>query len=72
MTNRIKEIRKIRKITQKDIAEYAGVSRQTIASLEKGNYCNSSVLAYKIAKFFGTNIEDVFDLNEENKKTVIK
>ena len=64
MTNKIKELRKARKIKQKDIAEAVGVSRQTISALEKGQYCNSVVLAYNIAKFFDAKIEDVFDLSE--------
>ena len=49
MSNRIKELRKIRNIKQKDIAEAVGVSRQTIASLENGKYCCSVILAYNIA-----------------------
>ena len=65
MSNRIKKLRKIRNIKQKDIAEAVGVSRQTIASLENGKYCCSVILAYNIAKFFDAKIEDIFDLTEE-------
>lgn len=47
-------------MTQKDLAEKVGVSRQTIISIEKGNYTPSLLLAYQIAKTFGKTIEEVF------------
>ena len=60
MKNRIEDIRKERGIRQEDFARSMGVSRQTISSLENGRYNPSIMLAYKIAKFFGMSIEDVF------------
>ena len=65
MKNRIEIIRKERKILQDEMAKAMGVSRQTISSLENGRYNPSIMLAYKIAKYFGMTIEDVFIFEEE-------
>ena len=65
MKNRIEEIRKDRGILQEDFARSMGVSRQTISSLENGRYNPSILLAYKIARYFGMTIEDVFCFDEE-------
>ena len=64
MKNRIEEIRKERGIRQEDFAKSMGVSRQTISSLENGRYNPSIMLAYKIAKYFGMTIEEVFVFEE--------
>lgn len=47
-------------MTQEDLAVHAGVTRQTIISIEKGNYVPSVLLALKIAQCFSVSIEDVF------------
>lgn len=60
MKTRIQELRKIQKVTQMELAESVGVTRQTIISLENGRYKASLVLAHKIAQFFGVTIEDIF------------
>ena len=60
MENKIKDMRKEKKITQDDFAKSIGVTRQTIISLENGRYDASLKLAHKIAKYFGKNIEDIF------------
>ena len=65
MKNRIEEIRKERGIRQEDFAKQLGVSRQTISSLETGRYNPSIYLAYKIAKYFGMTIEEVFIFEED-------
>ena len=65
MKNRIETIRKERGILQDEMAKAMGVSRQTISSLENGRYNPSIMLAYKIAKYFGMAIEDVFIFEEE-------
>lgn len=65
MKNRVEEIRKARGIRQEDFAKAMGVSRQTISSLETGRYNPSINLAYKIAKYFGMIIEEVFIFEEE-------
>ncbi len=64
MENRIKEYRKERKITQDDLAEAVGVTRQTIISLEAGKYNASLQLAFKIANYFETKIEEIFIYEE--------
>lgn len=66
MHNRIEEIRKERGIRQEEFAKAMGVSRQTISSLENGRYNPSIMLAYKIAKYFGMTIEEVFIFEEED------
>ncbi len=65
MKNRVEEIRKARGIRQEDFAKAMGVSRQTISSLEIGRYNPSINLAYKIAKYFGMIIEEVFIFEED-------
>ena len=65
MKNRIEAIRKERGILQEEFAKSMGVSRQTISSLENGRYNPSILLAYKIAKYFGMTIEEVFVFEEE-------
>ena len=67
MKNLIKELREKRGLTQKELADEMLVSRQTINSLETGKYNPSILLAYKIAKFFGVIIEQVFIFDEEWK-----
>lgn len=67
LNNRIKELRKQNKITQDELAKAVEVTRQTIISLENGKYNASLQLAYKISKYFQTNIEDIFIFEEEKK-----
>ena len=62
---KLKELRKQKKITQDELAKAVEVTRQTIISLENGKYNASLQLAYKISRYFGTNIEDVFIFEEE-------
>lgn len=64
MKTRIQELRKARRISQEELALAVGVTRQTITSLECEKYTASLVLAYKIAKYFGLTIEEVFDFTE--------
>ena len=68
MKNRIEEIRKERGIRQDEFAKILGVSRQTISSLENGRYNPSIMLAYKIAKYFDSTIEEVFIFEEDDLK----
>ena len=65
MENRIAELRKARRISQAELAEAVAVTRQTIISLENGRYNASLLLAHKIAKYFGTTIEEIFLFQEE-------
>ena len=65
MNNRIKDLRKEKNVTQEDLAFAVGVTRQTIISLENGKYNASLQLAFKIARYFGTDIENIFIYEEE-------
>ena len=65
MKNKIENIRKEQGILLDEMAKALGVSRQTISSLENGRYNPSILLAYKIAKYFGLTIEEVFVFEEE-------
>lgn len=60
MKNRLRELREARGLTQEELAKILGVTRQTIIAIEKGKYDPSLRLAFKIAKFFGVKIEDIF------------
>ena len=65
MKTRIKEFREKFGITQEALADKVDVTRQTILFLEKGKYNPSLRLAYKIARLFNANIEDVFSFEDE-------
>ena len=67
MKNRLEELRKARGIKQEELAGALEVSRQTIGSLENGRYNPSILLAFKIARYFGLTIEDIFIYEEESK-----
>lgn len=62
ISNKILELRLSRDITQEELAKILGVSRQTIISIEKGKYVPSLQLAFKLAKFFDTTIEQIFSI----------
>ena len=67
MKTRIQELRKQNKVTQEELALALGVTRQTIISLENGKYNASLQLAFKISRFFGKSIEDIFLFEEEEQ-----
>ena len=67
MKNRLEEIRKLNGIRQEDLAAILEVSRQTIGSLENGRYNPSITLAFKIARYFGMSIEEIFIYEEDEK-----
>ena len=67
MRNRLEELRKVRGIKQEELAQILEVSRQTIGSLENGRYNPSILLAFKIARFFGLSIEEIFLYEEDDK-----
>jgi putative transcriptional regulator len=60
MKNRIKVYRAMHDLTQEGLANELGVTRQTILAIEKGKYDPSLELAFKIARFFGVTIEEIF------------
>ena len=65
MKNRLEELRKLRGIRQEELAAALEVSRQTIGSLENGRYNPSILLAFRIARYFGVGIEEIFIYEEE-------
>lgn len=65
METKIQELRKANKISQAELADEMGVTRQTIISLEKGRYNASLELAFKVARYFGKTIEEVFIFEED-------
>ncbi|MGA0559031.1 helix-turn-helix transcriptional regulator [Larkinella sp. VNQ87] len=64
MKNRIKVARAEQNLSQADLAERIGVSRQTINSIETGRYVPSTVLALKMAQVFEKTVEEIFQLEE--------
>ncbi|RDW22374.1 transcriptional regulator [Oceanobacillus arenosus] len=67
MKNKLEEIRKRHSITQEELAKKLDVTRQTIGSLENGRYNPSILLAFKIAKLFKINIEEIFIYEEDSE-----
>ena len=65
LSNRIVVCRAENGLTQQELADLVGVSRQTIAAMEKNKYNPSLILAFKIAQVFGKSITDIFDYEEE-------
>lgn len=65
MKNRIRVLRAEREMTQEELAELVGVTRNTIISIEKDRYCPSLKLGYRIARTFDVGIDDVFSYEEE-------
>ena len=65
METKIQELRKANKISQAELADEMGVTRQTIISLEKGRYNASLELAFKIARYFGKTVKAGLDLDRQ-------
>ena len=66
MKNNIRVERAIKNITQAELAEKVGVSRQTINSIESNKYIPSTLLALKIARVFEKPVEEIFSLEEND------
>lgn len=66
MLNKVKDVRLAKEMTQQELAELLGVSRQTIFSIETGKYVPSTILALKIAKTFNKTVEKLFELERED------
>jgi putative transcriptional regulator len=60
MKNKIKVFRAMNDLTQDNLAQAIGVNRQTILAIEKGKYVPSLDLAFRIARYFRVNIEEIF------------
>ena len=66
MKNNIRVERAVLDISQQQLADALGVSRQTINAIEKGRFVPSTVLALKIARHFNKKVDDIFTLEEED------
>ena len=66
MKNSIRVFRAERRMTQQQLAEAVGVSRQTVNAIESGRFIPSTVLALKVARLFGKRVEDIVILEEED------
>ena len=64
--NSVRRHRLARDITQNQLAELLGVTRQTVLSIEKGKYTPSIGLALRLAEIFGVSVETLFQLNRES------
>ncbi len=70
LTNKIRRLRfENGEMTQQQLADKAGVTRQTIIAIESGKYAPSLPLAFKIARTFGKPIEDVFQYEDEESQS---
>ncbi|TVQ87941.1 MAG: transcriptional regulator [Bacteroidetes bacterium] len=66
MKNKIKIQRAINGLTQEELANRIGVSRQTINSIENNRYVPSAILALKISKVFNMSVNGIFELDEDD------
>ena len=67
MKNRIRVARAEIRMSQQQLADATGVSRQTINAIESGKFVPSTVLALKMARTFGLHVEELFELEDEEK-----
>ncbi len=65
ITNSLPSLRAVRALTQQELAAEVGVTRATIIAIEKGNYNPSLELAFRLAKFFGVDIQSIFSAEFE-------
>lgn len=71
MKNKIKVYRAMQDLTQEDLAQAIGVTRQTILAIEKGKYVPSLDLAFRISRYFKVNIEEIFLYDDGEQKADI-
>ena len=62
VSNFVQDYRNKKEVTQEELGQAVGVTRQTIIAIEKGNYTPSVLLALKIAKYFNTTVEKLFTI----------
>lgn len=68
MINRVRQLREERGLTQQELGELVGVSRQSIAAIEKGKFDPTVWLAYDLSRAFGITIEELFDFERSERK----
>jgi putative transcriptional regulator len=62
--NRLRVLRAERRLSQAELAEAIGVSRKTVSTIEVGRFVPSTVIALKLARFFGVPVEAIFSLKD--------
>jgi putative transcriptional regulator len=67
IVNRLHVFRAESRVTQEQLARDVGVTRATIVAIERGDYNPSLELAFRLARYFGTDIESIFSIEEEKK-----
>lgn len=68
MKNRVRELREASGLTQKELGEKVGVSRQAVNAIETGKFDPSVWLAHDLASYFGLRIEELFDFERSKRK----
>lgn len=68
MKNRVRDLREASGLTQKELGEKVGVSRQAVNAVETGKFDPSIWLAYDLASYFGLRIEELFDFEGSTRK----
>lgn len=68
MITKVRELRTLAGLTQKQLADLVHVSSRTVISIEKGQYCPSLMLAYRLSRVFGVSMEELCCLEENRKK----
>lgn len=68
LKNKLKEHRAILGVNQQEMGKLAGVSRQTISQIERGDYSPSVTLALKLAKLCNVTVEDIFEYEEDENE----
>jgi putative transcriptional regulator len=67
LLNRLRVARAERDLSQEQLADAAGVSRQTISSIETGQYCPSTLLAFRLARVLGVRVDELFWLEGDSR-----
>ena len=64
MKNRVAELRSSRNLSQEELAQALGISRQSVIAIEKGRFNPSLPLGLRLGKFFAVKVEDIFELED--------
>lgn len=64
MKNRVAELRSSRNLSQEELAQAVGISRQSVIAIEKGRFNPSLPLGLRLGKFFEVSVEDIFELDD--------
>lgn len=68
LNNKIKIYRAVKDVTQEELAAAVGVTRKTVNTIENAKFVPSTALALRMARFFGVQVEELFQLNDQYDK----